>query len=137
MPVAPTRVETSHGLSSGVIVGEERWALLPPSWPSKPSIAILNVSLLEEISASRDGNPIRFVTELPERPGQCSVSRAALEHHRWAPRGASEEQLLRAYQAGCPRIAVLVERDLLKTERVDHAAHKRTLLSNGRTKRST
>jgi hypothetical protein len=78
-----------------------------------------------------------FVTELPERPGQCSVSRAALEHDRWAPRGASEGQLLRAYQAGCTRIAVLVERDLLKTERVDHAARKRTLLSNGRTNRST
>jgi hypothetical protein len=118
MPVAPTRVETSHGLSSGVIVGEERWALLPPSWPSKPSIAILNVSLSEEISASRDGNPTRFVTEFPERPGQCSDSRAALEHHRWAPRGASEEQLLRAYQAGRTRIAVLVERETCSRQSV-------------------
>jgi len=77
----------------------------------------MDLCLSTEISLSPDGALIYFIAALPERTVQCAISRAALEQHFWVPVGAGEAHLLRAYLAGRKRIAVRVERRLLKNER--------------------
>lgn len=77
----------------------------------------MDLNLLTEIFLSRDGGLVYFIAALPERSVQCAISREALEHHFWAPAGAGEAHLLKAYLVGRKRIAVRVERRLLRKER--------------------
>jgi hypothetical protein len=74
----------------------------------------MNVSLSQDIALSQDGSLIQFVAEWRSRSVPCAISREALECHFWAPLGASEAHLLKAYLAGRQRIAAVVERRLLK-----------------------
>jgi hypothetical protein len=74
------------------------------------------IQLSDEISLSRDDDFVNFVASWNERLVQCSISRKALENYFWAPLGADEKQLLRVYLDGRKRIAVAVERRILKRE---------------------
>ena len=74
------------------------------------------LQLATAITLSKDGEYVDFVAHWGERPVQCSISRKALENYFWAPAGADEKQLLRVYLDGRKRIAVVVERRLLRKE---------------------
>jgi hypothetical protein len=76
----------------------------------------MDVSLSQKIELSQDGSLVQFVAEWRARSVQCAISREALECHFWAPRGANEAHLLKAYLAGGKRIAAAIERRLLRQE---------------------
>jgi hypothetical protein len=77
---------------------------------------IMDIDLSTEITLSSDGNLVQFVAALPERSVQCAISREALECHFWVPSGADGARLLKAYLEGRKRIAVMVERRLMRKE---------------------
>jgi hypothetical protein len=74
------------------------------------------LQLAGEVTLSRDGEFVEFIAHWGERPVQCSISRKALENYFWAPAGADEKHLLRVYLDGRKRIAVAIERRLLRKE---------------------
>lgn len=76
----------------------------------------MDIDLSTEITLSSDGNLVQFVAALPERSVQCAISREALECHFWVPSGADGARLLKAYLEGRKRIAVMVERRLMRKE---------------------
>lgn len=46
---------------------------------------------------------------------RCTITRAALEQYFWAPTGADDARLLKAYIDGQKRITAAVERKKLKS----------------------
>jgi len=68
-----------------------------------------------EASISSDGKLVVFVAHVRGRAVQCSITRDVLEQYFWAPTGASDARLLKAYQDGHNRIAAAVERKILRT----------------------
>jgi hypothetical protein len=71
-------------------------------------------TLVAEASVSSDGKLVVFVATIRGRAVQCSIARSALEQHFWAPTGATDARLLKAYADGRKRIAAAVERKMLK-----------------------
>ncbi|RDK01474.1 DUF1488 family protein [Paraburkholderia lacunae] len=71
-------------------------------------------TLIIEASVSPDGKLVVFIAFARERAVQCSITREVLEQYFWAPIGASDARLLKAYMDGQKRIAAAVERKMLK-----------------------
>ena len=71
-------------------------------------------TLVAEARVSSDGKLVLFVATIRDRGVQCSISRRALEEHFWAPIGASDARLLKAYADGRNRVAAAVERKMLR-----------------------
>jgi hypothetical protein len=76
----------------------------------------MDINLSTEITLSPDGKLVQFVAALPGRSVQCAISREALESYFWTPAGADAPRLLKAYLEGRNRIAVFVERRLMRKE---------------------
>ena len=74
----------------------------------------MDIHLSTSITLSQNGSVVHFVATSPGRTIQCAISREALELHFWVPAGADESRLLKAYLDGHKRIAVAVERGLLR-----------------------
>ncbi|SEB96303.1 Protein of unknown function [Burkholderia sp. WP9] len=68
-----------------------------------------------EASISSNGKLVIFASLFRGQTVRCSITRDALEQHFWAPAGADETRLLKAYFDGHGRIAAAVERKLLKS----------------------
>ncbi|WP_321792711.1 DUF1488 domain-containing protein [Burkholderia pyrrocinia] len=60
-----------------------------------------------------DGQSIMFVLSSRGRNIDCQVTRDALEQHFWAPPGATETRILRAFADGRGRIVAIAERKML------------------------
>lgn len=71
-------------------------------------------TLAAEASVSSDGKLVDFVAHIRAHSVQCSVTRAALEQHFWAPVGADDARLMKAFSDGHNRIAAVAERKMLR-----------------------
>src|SRR5258708_24987681 len=76
--------------------------------------AAMDSTLTAEGSVSSDGKLVVFVVFARGRAVQCSISRDVLEQYFWAPIGANDARLLKAYTDGHRRIAAAVERKVLR-----------------------
>ncbi|MEW9585209.1 DUF1488 family protein [Paraburkholderia sp. DGU8] len=74
----------------------------------------MDSTLTAEASVSADGKLVAFVVFARGHVVQCSITRDALEQHFWAPIGADDARLLKAYTDGHKRIAAAVERKVLR-----------------------
>lgn len=74
----------------------------------------MDSTLAAEASVSADKKLVVFVAHVCGRAVQCSITRDVLEQHFWAPIGANEARLLKAYTDGHNRIAAAVERRMLR-----------------------
>lgn len=74
----------------------------------------MDSTLAAEASVSSDRKLVIFVAHICRRALRCSITRDALERHFWAPIGANEARLLKAYTDGHGRIAAAVERRMLR-----------------------
>jgi hypothetical protein len=74
----------------------------------------MNSTLSVEASVLPDGKLVVFVVFARGRAVQCSIHRDVLEQYFWAPIGANDARLLKAYTDGHRRIAAVVERKVLK-----------------------
>jgi hypothetical protein len=74
----------------------------------------MDAALTVEANVSTDGKVVEFVVIARGRVVQCSIVRHALEQYFWAPIGASDARLLKAYTDGRKRIAAAVERKVLR-----------------------
>jgi hypothetical protein len=74
----------------------------------------MDSTLTTEISVSPDGKLVAFVAFARGRAVQCSITRDALEQYFWAPIGADDTRLLKAYTVGHNRIAAAIERKILR-----------------------
>ena len=77
--------------------------------------AAMDSTLTIEASVSPDGKLVVFIAFARGRAVQCSITRDVLEQYFWAPIGANDARLLKAYMNGQRRIAAAVERKMLKT----------------------
>jgi hypothetical protein len=75
----------------------------------------MNSTLAAEASVSSDGKLVLFIVFVRGRAVQCSITRDVLEQYFWAPIGANDARLLKAYTDGHKRIAAAVERKMLRT----------------------
>jgi hypothetical protein len=75
----------------------------------------MNSTLAAEASVSSDGKLVVFTVFARGRGVQCSITRDVLEQYFWAPIGANDARLLKAYTDGHKRIAAAVERKMLRT----------------------
>ena len=80
---------------------------------NKTNVA-MDSTLAAEASVSPDGKLVVFTAFSRDRAVECSITRNVLEQYFWAPIGASETRLLKAYRDGQKRIAATVERKMLK-----------------------
>jgi hypothetical protein len=78
-------------------------------------------TLTTEATVSSDGKMVVFVTVARGHPVRCSITRDALELYFWAPLGANEARLLKAYVDGHKRIAAAVERKMLRASAMDYS----------------
>jgi hypothetical protein len=62
---------------------------------------------------SADRASVSFITFSREQAIPCNITRKALEQCFWAPRGASDERLLKALSDGYERISARVHRKFL------------------------
>jgi Protein of unknown function (DUF1488) len=76
--------------------------------------AVMDTTLTVEANVSTDGKLVEFVVFARGRVVQCSITRHVLEQYFWAPIGASDARLLKAYTDGHKRIAAAVERKVLR-----------------------
>jgi hypothetical protein len=76
--------------------------------------AVMDTTLTVEANVSTDGKLVEFVVFVRGRMVQCSIARDVLEQYFWAPIGANDTRLLKAYTDGYKRIAAAVERKVLK-----------------------
>lgn len=76
--------------------------------------AIMDATPVVEANVSMDGNLVEFVAFARGRVVRCSITRDVLEQYFWAPIGANDARLLKAYTDGHKRIAAAVERKVLK-----------------------
>jgi hypothetical protein len=67
-----------------------------------------------EASVSQDGKSVIFDVSFRGRTVQCSIKREALEQYFWAPAGADDARLLKAYIDGRKRIEAAAERKMLR-----------------------
>ena len=74
----------------------------------------MDSTLAAEARVSADGKLVVFVAQARGRVVQCSITRDALEQHFWAPIGADDAHLLKAYMDGHKRIVAAVERKVLR-----------------------
>jgi hypothetical protein len=75
----------------------------------------MDSTLAAEASVSSDGKLVVFIVFARGRAAQCSITRDVLEQYFWAPIGANDARLLKAYTDGHKRIAAAVERKMLRT----------------------
>ena len=75
----------------------------------------MDSTLAAEASVSSDGKLVVFIVFARGRAVQCSITRDVLEQYFWAPIGANDARLLKAYTDGHKRIAAAVERKMLRT----------------------
>jgi Protein of unknown function (DUF1488) len=75
----------------------------------------MDATSVADVRVSPDNKSVLFVAELRGRRVPCSVTREALEQHFWAPVGASNDRLLKAYADGYKRIVAMAERKLLRS----------------------
>jgi hypothetical protein len=71
-------------------------------------------TLAAEASVSSDGKLVVFVAHIRGRAVQCSITRIALEQQFWAPDGANDARLLKAFTDGHNRITAAAERKMLR-----------------------
>jgi hypothetical protein len=76
--------------------------------------AVMNTTLTVEANVSTDGKLVEFFVFARGRVVQCSITRDVLEQYFWAPIGANDARLLKAYTDGHKRIAAAVERKVLR-----------------------
>ena len=76
--------------------------------------ADMDSTLTAEATVSADGKLVAFVVFSRGRAVQCSITRDLLEQYFWAPIGANDARLLKAYKDGQKRIAAAVERKVLR-----------------------
>ena len=74
----------------------------------------MEATVTPEANISSDGKLLAFVAHVRGHEVHCSITRDALEQHFWAPAGASDARLLKAFADGHNRIAAVVERKMLK-----------------------
>ncbi len=74
----------------------------------------MDSTLAAEASVSPDGKLVVFIVIARGRAVQCSITRDVLEQYFWAPIGANDARLLKAYMDGHKRIVAAVERKVLK-----------------------
>jgi hypothetical protein len=74
----------------------------------------MDSTLAAEASVSADKKLVVFVAHARGRVVQCSITRDALEQHFWAPIGADDAHLLKAYMDGHKRIVAAAERKVLR-----------------------
>jgi hypothetical protein len=72
-------------------------------------------TLTAEASISSDGKLVIFTALSRGQVVQCSITRDALEQYFWAPIGADDAHLVKAYIDGQKRITAVVERKMLKS----------------------
>jgi hypothetical protein len=75
---------------------------------------VMDSTLTLEASVSTDGKLVVFVVFSRGRTVHCSITRDVLEQYFWAPIGADNARLLKAYTDGHKRIAAAVERKVLR-----------------------
>ena len=75
----------------------------------------MDSTLAAEASVSSDGKLVVFIVFARGRAVQCSITRDVLEQYFWAPIGANDARLLKAYTDGHKRIAAAVDRKMLRT----------------------
>jgi hypothetical protein len=73
-------------------------------------------TLATDASVSSDGKLVVFVAHIRAHTVQCSITRDALEQHFWAPAGANDARLLKAFSDGQNRIAAAAERKMLRAQ---------------------
>jgi len=74
----------------------------------------MELTAIPDANISSDRRLLVFVVHGRGHEVQCSITREALEQHFWAPTGASDARLLKAFADGHNRIAAVVERKMLK-----------------------
>lgn len=74
----------------------------------------MDSTLTVEASISTDRKLVAFVVFARGRAVQCSITRDVLEQYFWAPIGADDARLLKAYTDGRKRIAAAAERKVLR-----------------------
>ncbi|MFM0367082.1 DUF1488 family protein [Paraburkholderia sediminicola] len=74
----------------------------------------MDSTLAAGASISADKRLVIFFAHARGRAVQCSITRDALEEHFWAPIGADDAHLLKAYMDGHKRIVAAVERKVLR-----------------------
>ena len=74
----------------------------------------MDSTITVEASVSADGRLVVFVVFARGRAVQCSITRDVLEQYFWAPIGADDARLLKAYTDGRKRIAAAIERKVLR-----------------------
>jgi hypothetical protein len=74
----------------------------------------MNIKLSTEPTLSGDGQFLEFVAEVNGREVRCALARKALETWFWVPPDALPPRLTRAYLDGSKRIAVVLERRIVK-----------------------
>jgi|SRR5579864_2168512 len=74
----------------------------------------MDSTLTIEATVSSDGKLVVFTAFARGRAVQCSITRDVLEQYFWAPIGANDARLLKAYTDGHKRIAAAVERKVLR-----------------------
>jgi hypothetical protein len=74
----------------------------------------MNITLSTEPTLSGDGQFLEFVAEVNGREVRCALARKALETWFWVPPDAAPPRLTRAYLDGSRRIAVALERRIVK-----------------------
>lgn len=63
---------------------------------------------------SADGRAVVFMLSTSGGEVECAMARAALEAHRWLPRGADATRTLRAFGNARSRIVAIAERKYLR-----------------------
>jgi hypothetical protein len=76
--------------------------------------AVMDTTPAVEANVSTDGKLVEFIVFARGRVVQCSIARDVLEQYFWAPIGANNARLLKAYTDGHKRIAAAVERKVLR-----------------------
>ncbi|MFM0630460.1 DUF1488 domain-containing protein [Paraburkholderia xenovorans] len=73
----------------------------------------MDTTLTVEANVSTDGKLVEFVVFARGHVVQISITRDVLERYFWAPIGANDARLLKAYTDGHKRIAAAVERKVV------------------------
>jgi Protein of unknown function (DUF1488) len=75
----------------------------------------MDTTPVADVCVSPDKKSVLFIAVLRGRCVQCAVTREALVKLFWAPSGASNDRLLKAYADGYKRIVAMAERKLLRS----------------------